>query len=326
MIEAIAFGNIEAAPQKSGNGRIYSFSGGQEPNGLAVYPVLPGISVMYQTFHSEACLTNFHYHGRVLTVDCCCEGRIEWQCSNDTYSYLEERNIQVSTRQDCVGSFGFPTRHYHGATIVLKPEEATRALLSSEGIADLLGIDPDSLWKRYDDLGGNIQLPGNPELERMFREISVLDPERSAARLRLKVLDILLQLGQLELTAEDRVHQYYPRSVVEKVRQAKELLFADPSARHSLQELSARFGLSETMLKRGFKSVYGNSPYAYLKEYRLQLGADALRAGYKSIAEIALDSGYENPSKFTAAFRAKYGMTPSAYRNSCRKLMTGTDY
>ena len=36
------------------------------------------------------------------------------------------------------------------------------------------------------------------------------------------------------------------------------------------------------------------------------------------IVEIALDAGYESASKFSSAFKQRYGVTPSAYRFAAR--------
>ena len=39
-----------------------------------------------------------------------------------------------------------------------------------------------------------------------------------------------------------------------------------------------------------------------------------LKENKLTIGEIALQIGYQNPNKFTSAFRTEYGMTPTEYR------------
>ena len=54
--------------------------------------------------------------------------------------------------------------------------------------------------------------------------------------------------------------------------------------------------------------------HAYQKEYRLQLAQKLLLETDCTVAEIAHRVGYENPNKFSSAFREAAGMTPTEYR------------
>ena len=47
---------------------------------------------------------------------------------------------------------------------------------------------------------------------------------------------------------------------------------------------------------------------------KLEKAADELAGGELSIMEIAGMCGYENCSKFAAAFKGEYGVSPSDYR------------
>ncbi|MBS7029374.1 MAG: helix-turn-helix transcriptional regulator [Faecalibacterium prausnitzii] len=82
----------------------------------------------------------------------------------------------------------------------------------------------------------------------------------------------------------------------------------------TIEQLAQDVGLSATALKTCFKGVYGSSVYAYQKEYRLQLAQKLLTETDSTIAEIAHQIGYENPNKFSSAFRQSFGMTPTQYR------------
>ncbi len=83
---------------------------------------------------------------------------------------------------------------------------------------------------------------------------------------------------------------------------------------YTIEELSARFELSPTVMKKCFKGVYGDSIYAYMKRYRLQVAERLLREGELTVGEIASQVGYLNPNKFTSAFCAEYGVPPTLYR------------
>ena len=67
-------------------------------------------------------------------------------------------------------------------------------------------------------------------------------------------------------------------------------------------------------MKKCFKGVYGDSVYAYMKRYRLQVAERLLKESQMTIGEIAEKIGYLNPNKFTSAFRAEYGIPPTSFR------------
>ena len=83
---------------------------------------------------------------------------------------------------------------------------------------------------------------------------------------------------------------------------------------YTIDELSEQFQLSPTVMKKCFHSVYGDSVYAYMKKYRLQVAERLLRESALTIGEIAAQVGYLNPNKFTSAFCAAYGVPPTVYR------------
>lgn len=86
----------------------------------------------------------------------------------------------------------------------------------------------------------------------------------------------------------------------------------------SISSLAAEQSVSPTHLKNCFREVYGSSVYAYIKNYRLQLAAKLLCETDLSVQDIAGKIGFENPNKFSSAFRAHFGMPPTEYKKSVR--------
>ena len=68
------------------------------------------------------------------------------------------------------------------------------------------------------------------------------------------------------------------------------------------------------MLKNCFKAVYGNPVFVYRKEYKMQAAARLLKMTDKSVTEIAALVGYENPNKFSSAFKKMFARSPREYR------------
>lgn len=92
-------------------------------------------------------------------------------------------------------------------------------------------------------------------------------------------------------------------------------MLQNEDGRISLKELAAEHEISLTQLKAGFKQIYGETPYAYLRSYKMHCASQRLLETDLQIGEIALELGYQNPSKFAQAFRAVVGCTPAQYRS-----------
>lgn len=98
------------------------------------------------------------------------------------------------------------------------------------------------------------------------------------------------------------------------IKSVHDRLTNDLSKRITIEELSKEYLVNPTTLKAVFKSVYGNSVAAHIKEHRMKKAAELLCSGDLSISQIASAVGYENQSKFSAAFKEFYGVLPTEYR------------
>ena len=80
-----------------------------------------------------------------------------------------------------------------------------------------------------------------------------------------------------------------------------------------------RMHVSQTQLKNSFRNYYGASMYKYIRSRKMEMAAEKLAQEELSVMEIAGMVGYENCSKFAAAFRGEFGVSPSSYRRQHRK-------
>ncbi|MDH5680963.1 MAG: AraC family transcriptional regulator, partial [Spirochaetota bacterium] len=72
--------------------------------------------------------------------------------------------------------------------------------------------------------------------------------------------------------------------------------------------------LNHNKLKYGFKQVFNNTIFGYLKEIRLEQARTLLLDERLSVTETAYTVGYNSLSHFAAAFHQKYGMNPGSIR------------
>ena len=153
-----------------------------------------------------------------------------------------------------------------------------------------------------------------PVVAHIFSELYTAHAVPDTGYLRLKVLELLHVLSRLKSRDDVQQTDYFNQHQVECARRAAKLLTQKLTVHQTIEQLAQDVGLSATALKTCFKGVYGSSVYAYQKEYRLQLAQKLLTETDSTIAEIAHQIGYENPNKFSSAFRQSLGMTPTQYR------------
>lgn len=98
-----------------------------------------------------------------------------------------------------------------------------------------------------------------------------------------------------------------------------EALLRQNLSRHmTIQEAASRLHVSPTSLKQAFRGVFGMPVYTYMRVLKMQAAALELRDTDKPVMEIASEYGYENGSKFSAAFKNVMGEAPNTYRKNHR--------
>ena len=135
---------------------------------------------------------------------------------------------------------------------------------------------------------------------------------------KIKVLELLLYLTKMEFTPQNKLVEYQ-FELTETIRKIHDRLLRHMEQRITIEELSRQYLINPTTLKNAFKSVYGTSIAAHIKEHRMRLAARMLIESNMNIAEIAQAVGYDSQSKFTTAFKAYFKVLPREYRKNKTK-------
>lgn len=80
-----------------------------------------------------------------------------------------------------------------------------------------------------------------------------------------------------------------------------------------LEEFALMSHRSLSTFKRDFFNHYNTTPGKWLTSRRLKHAAALLMKGSATISEVAFDSGFENVSHFSKAFKKQYNCSPSKY-------------
>lgn len=278
--------------------------------------VMPGVYLSFNEFNMARCFTGFAFDGNHISVNHCRAGRIEQALPGGTYSYTARGDLRVSDFVGHAGTYVFPTEHYSGVAVdfdIDVCEEPIRCML------DGFPVSVRALRKKFCHAGLPFVLHDCSAAEHVFSELYTIGQESLRVFAKVKMLDLLLLLDRVDGDDRGRQVEYFQRAQVEGVKRACALMVADLTRSYGVGELARLVGLSTTALKSCFKGVYGMPPYTYLRTYRMERAAEMLRQGELSVSDIAVTVGYGSPSKFTAAFKALMGVTPSAYRRARRE-------
>ena len=105
------------------------------------------------------------------------------------------------------------------------------------------------------------------------------------------------------------------------IGQALARLHKEPAHPWTIADLAKRVGLSRTRLAERFRHFLGESPMAYLAQWRLKLAAEILQSTQDSVAEVAMAVGYGSEAAFNRAFKREFDCPPAQFRR--RSSVTG---
>lgn len=315
MLEGIASRYRGDAEYRTAGGRhMLRLSGDDGSGSMLFYEVMPGIMLAYCDFSMGSCLSLLDPpECDMLCVDHCREGRLEQTFTGGSCDYVSAGDLKIDDRRNHAGRFVMPLSEYRGITVSF---EVDRAQESLSGALGGFQVDLRELRERFCPQGQPFVVHGAAEVNHIFSELYSVPEGIRDVYFKIKILELLLFLEMLDVGDALEARRYFPSSHVEKVKAAHDAMVADLGAAWTAEELARRYQMPLTAFKACFKGVYGVPPYAYLKAFRMERAAQLLRETDRRIADVALEVGYESPSKFASAFKQHSGMTPSAYRAS----------
>lgn len=199
------------------------------------------------------------------------------------------------------------------------PGASTLMLIGGyESMADvserLLDALPPLLWVKNEEWN-------SPLVQLLDDEMARDAPGQAAVLDRL--LDMLL-IAMLRAWFERREFHdtpWYQAKGDKVVGRTLKLIHRNPSHPWTLESLSAKVGVSRAALARRFNEAVGESPMAFLTQWRLALAADLLCEPEQTVGTVAERVGYGSPYALSSAFKRVRGVSPQEHR--LRALATG---
>lgn len=294
---------------------VYQIDGQDGSGTVEVLTLFPGVILQFHSFHCKS--FRLAANGNVsegLKINFCSEGRMEVRMSDNLCLFMEPGNLSldVRTAQD---SFQFPCGHYHGVELFLHYSSIGKIF---PNMWSELGINLLNIQERFCGEGKSYVIFADERFRQLFQCMIDAPCECRMDYLKIKATELLFLLGSVEMPDKSDTASLMTMGQVEIAKQVMEIITKDLSQHTSVETLSAIFGISPTSVKNYFRGVYGKNISTYLRETRMSAAALALSESKRPVAEIAAAVGYENASKFSAAFKSFFGESPLEYRRQSR--------
>ncbi len=138
-----------------------------------------------------------------------------------------------------------------------------------------------------------------------------MDTDHNRKLQGLSHLFALLSVLKLQFEAERKTVDYVD---VDRLQFVLEYLGNHFKEKLSLQALADKVHLSKSQLSRDFQKALHLSFSEYLRQLRTKHAAYLLRTSNRSITDICMESGFQNPNTMILNFRQVFDLTPKAYR------------
>ena len=286
---------------------------------MKVYHLFTGVDVAYISAHMSefdfSLIEKYHPHF-YAGIHYCREGRIEQETENEFF-YLMPGDCSIMVQDKMQKKFQLPLKHYHGISIGIDLDAIQNPLVS---YLESCECTPLEALKHICGEMSHMVLRSSEIAKKFFEEMYEVDSVERLDYLRVKMPELFYRMKHAKTDRSYYDRNLVPRAQVEFVKAVSEFITQNLSEKITVRQLTREFGISDTYLQNAFRSVYGMPVISFIRVQKMQSAAQVLIHTTKSIEEIAEKYGYENESKFSAAFKRIMGDSPGVYRKEHSKI------
>lgn len=309
----ILIGNEEYIVDKKSNidkSMTYVFKGKNGDSQMTIFNVFPGIKLVYHNVNTNHSFLGTSKKGNLIEIYHCRQGRIEKKYKEE-YFYLTPGDLSVNIVKRNSDEYFFPLRHYQGITISINVDIAPKCF--SCFMKDI-SIQPMNVAQKLCKEEECFIIRSKDYIAHLFYELYNVPCKDKISYFKVKILELLLILSGINPN-ENKINKYKVSSLqVNLAKQVADYLYDNSERKVVVKQICEKFHVSATHLQNAFKGVFGVTVYSYIRTQKIQMAAIELIKTNRSIIEIAIDIGYDNPSKFAAAFKDIMGEKPLEYR------------
>lgn len=135
----------------------------------------------------------------------------------------------------------------------------------------------------------------------------------SEALLKLKLKELILNI--LVNPKNPAILNYFYEIAERNNPSVSEIMELNFRYNLSLENYAELCNRSLSSFKRDFQKIYNDTPGRWLLNKRLDYSALLLKKNSKNISQVVFECGFEDVSHFSRAFKTRFGVSPSLYRN-----------
>lgn len=279
---------------------------------LRVCHVFDGVDIIFNSVHMKECDLGANISGNLIEIHHCRQGRFEHEYG-DGLVYLMPGDLCMSRRSEPKDICRFPLRHYHGISIIINEDTAPKCFSC---LMKDVKVAPTRVADRLCGEKGCFVVRNQDYVEHIFSELYAVPESHKKGFFKIKVLELLFVLSWIEPTDGEKPSTVLSIGQARLARDVAAYLARNKDRKVSIDELAESFYSSETQIRKAFKAVYGVPVASYTRIYKMQAAALELIQTDKSVLEIAGGCGYDNASKFAAAFKEIMSESPLEYRKA----------
>ena len=227
---------------------VYRLGGADGEVVQTVFPVFPGIEIVYHDVHATACAMQRTRAPGCLEIHHCREGRIAYPYG-DACFFLSPGDLAIVRRSAAAAPARFPTGHYHGITVSIDPARAPDCLSC---FLEDVEVRPSALIEKFCADSACFVTRSSQGVAHIFAELYSVPEAIRKGYFKVKILELLLFLSAFPVQAAQPQHSY-PQAQVQLAEQIGAYLLENTERRLTVAELSQRFGASATLINSSFR-------------------------------------------------------------------------
>ena len=236
---------------------------------------------------------------------------------NDEFFYLMPKDCSFAIHNKPWKMFQLPLKHYHGISIGINLDCKQNPLMTYVDSFDC------SFVKALQHICGgmsHIVLRSSDDAKKFFEDLYEVDHEHRLDYLKVKMPELFYRMKYAKTDRSYYDRNLVSRTQVEIVKAISDYITDNLNEKITVKQLTSKFAISDTYLQNAFRNVYGMPVISFIRTQKMQSAAQVLIHTTRTVDEIAEEFGYENESKFSAAFKKIMGDTPGVYRKEHSKV------
>ncbi len=293
--------------------KLYRFENKTGMGEMKSYHLLEGIQLSYNNLNMKTAYQDMKPKPGILQIDHCLEGCYELKLKNQEYTFLGKGELSLMDLGAALfENSRIPMKRYKGISIFIDVNVAQKTI---EKHFPFFRIDLFKIRERFCEKRVFSIINSKHEINNIVNELYEIDERIQVPFLILKVMELLLFLEIIEQKHINEITSF-SKPVYEATKECYKDLNENPFDKYSIAQLAQKYAVSESSLKRCFSYITGSSIGEFKRKLLLEESSKILINHCDlSIKEISDMAGYVNQSKFSAAFKSYFGVTPSQYRN-----------